>query len=496
MKKGTLMTSLALCLSLAACGEAAPDTDIREDSSRQISEASEETSNSSADANPDAADTKEASEEKNTGTTDADTPSEGADDDNSTATSDTAESGSEETFQNPYTKPDSLESSEDIETARKYIWEEYLNQVKTDETRKKEVDDHAMTFGEATMKYGLQVKGEPDESGYALYIALHGGGQSDTPDMNNSQWVQMAGYYVDGVENGIYINPRGVRDTWDCHFNPESYPLYDRLIENMIAFYDVDPNRVYLTGFSAGGDGVYSIVSKMPDRFAAANMSAGHPNGVPLWNLYNMPLQLQVGENDTAYERNTVTAQYGQLLDEYQEELGGGYIHNTYVHQGKGHNFLDNSSSDQKVMADIAAWLESGSDTVVETDTNAIRFLDQYTRNPLPERVVWDLSQRADQRTGESFYWLQADRQLKEGRIIVSCDKETNSIQVEECSVSGEITFLLSNDMLDLFSPITVNTPAGSNTVTVAPDYDLLYETTLERGDPAYQFAAKISVTF
>ena len=76
-----------------------------------------------------------------------------------------------------------------------------------------------------------------------------------------------------------------VRDTWDCHFNPESYPLYDRLIENLIAFYDVDPNRVYLMGFSAGGDGVYGVTSKMADRFAAANMSAGHPNGLPLWNL-------------------------------------------------------------------------------------------------------------------------------------------------------------------------------------------------------------------
>ncbi len=292
------------------------------------------------------------------------------------------------------------------------------------------------------------------------------------------------------------MNPRGVRDTWDCHFNPESYPLYDRLIENMIAFYDVDPNRVYLTGFSAGGDGVYAIVAKMADRFAAANMSAGHPNGLPLWNLYNMPLQLQVGENDTAYERNVVTARYGRLLDEYQEELGGGYIHNTYIHQGQGHNFRDNSMSDQKVMADSAAWLESGDSAVVEVDANAIRFMEQYVREPLPERVVWDLSQRAEQRTGESFYWLQADSQLTEGKIVVSCDRETNSITVEECSIAGEVTFLLSNDMLDLFAPVTINTPDGSDTVTVAPDYDLLYETTMERGDCNYQFAAKITVDF
>ena len=462
-KRGTLMLAFPICLLLTACAEKATESDAVENSPQPTSE------NAS---------------------------SENSHEDSSVEEQNSEESIHENEAPNPYTKPASLKDNDDIENARKYIWHEYLNQVKNDKIRIEEVENRAMTFDDATMKYGFFVKGEPDESGYPLFIALHGGGQSDTPDLNDSQWVQMASYYRNSVENGIYVNPRGVRDTWDCHFNPESYPLYDRLIENMIAFYDVDPNRVYLTGFSAGGDGVYAIVAKMPDRFASANMSAGHPNGLPLWNLYNMPLQLQVGENDTDYERNTVTAQYGKLLDEYQAELGGGYIHNTYVHQGQGHNFPDYSVQNQTVMADSGAWLDSGDSSVIETDTNAIRLMEQYVRNPLPERVVWDLSQRAEKRTEESFYWLQADSHITEGKIIVSYDKETNSINVEECSIAGEVTFLLNNDMLDLFAPITVNTPAGSNTITVTPDYDLLYETTMERGDCNYQFAAKITFPF
>ena len=82
----------------------------------------------------------------------------------------------------------------------------------------------------------------------------------------------------------------------------------------MILFHGVDPNRVYILGFSAGGDGVYQITPRMTDRFAAANMSAGHPNGVKLENLYDMPLQLQVGIEDAAYNRNKVTAEYDLLL--------------------------------------------------------------------------------------------------------------------------------------------------------------------------------------
>ncbi len=463
-EKSALIPALTICLSLAACGEKRADADVPEDSPRSVSESTAEGTAPDADSSAEAENTE-------------------------------ASAGEEEPV-NPYPKPDSLESNEDIENARNYIWQEYLNQVTNDETRKEEIQEHAMTFGEATMKYGLMVKGEPDESGYPLFISLHGGGQSDTPDLNDSQWAHMVSYYQNSVKNGVHVNPRGVRDTWDCHFNPESYPLYDRLIENMIAFYNVDPNRVYLLGFSAGGDGVYAITAKMADRFAAANMSAGHPNDLPLWNLYNMPMLLQVGENDTAYDRNIVTAQYGLLLDGYQEELGGGYIHNTYVHLGKEHNFSDNSASLQMVITDSAAWLESGDTSAAETDANAVRFVEQYVRDPLPERVVWDLSQRAEERTGESFYWLRADSGLTEGKIVVSCHKETNSIHVEECSAAGEITFLLSNDMLDLFAPITVTTPAGSETVTVTPDYDLLWETTMERGDPNYQFAAKLSLTF
>lgn len=40
----------------------------------------------------------------------------------------------------------------------------------------------------------------------------------------------------------------------------------------------VDPNRVFLTGYSAGGDGVYHLAPRMADFLAGAAMMAGHPN--------------------------------------------------------------------------------------------------------------------------------------------------------------------------------------------------------------------------
>ena len=387
-----------------------------------------------------------------------------------------------------------LTNNAEIREVRELLWEEYLAEIREDETRKSEVDNRVMAYGEVSMKYGMQIKGDPDEQGYPLYIALHGGGASDTPEINNQQWTQMALYYNKNVKNGIYINPRGVRDTWDTHGNPESYPLYDRLIENMIAFYDVDPNRVYLLGFSAGGDGVYMITPKMTDRFAAANMSAGHPNGVNLANLYNMPIQLQVGILDTAYNRNTVTAEYDAVLDKLAQTYGGGYLHNVFIHTQYGHNFYDNRTLEQEVLADPVAWLENGDTTSVMANTNAIEYLKQYTRTALPERIVWEFTNRANLREVESFYWLSASYDVTEGVIIASYDKTTNSITIEENSANGPVTVLISNDMLDVFAPITVNTPNKSYEVTVTPDYELLKRTTYERGDKNYQFITSITI--
>lgn len=387
-----------------------------------------------------------------------------------------------------------LTDKEAIKEARELLWEEYLEEIKNDETRKAEVENRVMEFGDVSMKYGMQIKGDPDENGYPLYIALHGGGGSDTPDLNDSQWTQMATYYGKNVKQGIYINPRGVRDTWDTHANPESFPLYDRLIENMIAFYNVDPNRVYIMGFSAGGDGVYMITPKMTDRFAAANMSAGHPNGINLANLYNMPIQLQCGMQDAAYDRNKVTAEYDAVLANLADTYGGGYIHNTYIHTQYGHNFYDNHAAEQEVLADLAAWLATGDTTSKMAKTKAVDFVNQYTRNPLPERVIWEFTNRGNQRDVESNYWLSASMDVKEGVIVASYDKATNTITIEENTANGEVTVLISEDMLDVFAPITVKTPTDTYEVNVTPDYELLKSTTYERGDANYQFVASIVI--
>lgn len=84
-------------------------------------------------------------------------------------------------------------------------------EAKADDVRIKETTPEVIEFGDndgnieegltlyvctaerngRTMRYLIFVKGKPDESGYPLYITLHGGGQV-APELNDSQWYDMS----------------------------------------------------------------------------------------------------------------------------------------------------------------------------------------------------------------------------------------------------------------------------------------------------------------
>lgn len=385
-----------------------------------------------------------------------------------------------------------LTTIEELAEARKRCWEEYLASMHSNTKELEEYSARRLTFGDAVMRFFLTKKGKPGPDGYPVYIALHGGGGCPAPELNDSQWRHQQTYYFDSVSDGICVAPRGIRDTWNTHFNEESYPLYDRLIADLIAYEQADPNRIYLLGFSAGGDGVYGITPYMPDRFAAANMSAGHPNSQDLTNLYRLPIELQVGENDLAYDRNRMTARYGVYLDRLAAKYGGGFEHRVLIHSGKPHNFRDNEPSriPQTVLADYRAWLRDGCEDTVAVNSNAIDYVNCYSRNPLPGRLVWNLGVRASFREVRSFYWLQAKASAAAGHVIASYNSEENSVTVEELTANGSVSILISEEMLDVFAPITIHYPDHTETVTVAPSLENIRQSTAERGDPAYQFCA------
>ena len=73
-------------------------------------------------------------------------------------------------------------------------------------------------------------------------------------------------------------------------------------------------------GRSAGGDGIYQVAPRMADRFAAAAMSAGHPNDSSPLGLRNTAFTIHMGENDSLYNRNDMAVKWGNDLRKLNEE--------------------------------------------------------------------------------------------------------------------------------------------------------------------------------
>ena len=391
----------------------------------------------------------------------------------------------------PMLDADSELDIESLKEAREEVWENYKAARLSDEAVVEEMENSAMRFGDAVMRFYAENYGEMPENGYPIYIAMHGGGANDTPDFNDAQWADMVEYYSDALECGVYVAVRGVRDTWDTHFNPESYPLYDRLIEYLILVGSVDPNRVYLEGFSAGGDGVYAVGARMADRFAAANMSSGHPNNISMVNFYNLPIQLQAGEYDDAFDRNTMTAKYGLILDELEAENPGAYQHRTLIHADCGHNYEDYDREPIPVMADVAGWLENGNRETVNVDSFPPDWMDQFVRDPIPPTIMWDLGTRAELRETDAYYYLSADKNTH-GTIFVQYGD--NDVVIGTDGLDGDFSIFFNEDMIDFSLPVHFEVAGvGELDVMLIPERAWLETTTMDRGDPNFQFEAAVS---
>ncbi len=393
------------------------------------------------------------------------------------------------------------------ETSRQ-LWNQYAERLRQDPQRIKEMEESAIPYGDSVMKYGLFQIGDEPEDGYPLFIALHGGGGT-APEINDSQWEQMKMYYRDSVTCGIYVAPRGVTNTWNLHCVADSYPLYDRMIENLILFRHVNPNRVYVMGYSAGGDGVYQIASRMSDRFAGANMYAGHPNRISVLNMANLLFIIQLGQGDFAYDRARWAADYAMLLDAMANLHPGYYPHKLFLHVGRGHGFLDRLPQPvpQEVVVDYRGWrYDQELFPHAHVDTNAVRCLEKAVRNPVPEKVIWNLRNIAPSRiahgkaleaTFSQFYWLDLDGLSPEATdtpvIEASYDRKANAIILPKAP--ERLKILLNNKMLNLDNPITVKIGNDfAQEITVKPNAETIQATIESRGDPSFVFQTEIRI--
>ena len=199
---------------------------------------------------------------------------------------------------------------EQAKRLRKEIVTEWLS--KQTALLKQNNETHCITQGDLCLRYDMKVYGQEPSDRRSLWISMHGGGNAPTA-LNDSQWENQKRLYQ--PEEGVYVAPRAPWDDWDMWFKPPIDSMFDELIRTMVVLHHVNPDKVYLLGYSAGGDGVWRMAPRMADRWAAASMMAGHPGDVSLLSLRNLPYMIWCGGEDAAYDRNRVNTQRGIEMD-------------------------------------------------------------------------------------------------------------------------------------------------------------------------------------
>jgi len=357
----------------------------------------------------------------------------------------------------------------DAGEARQLLASDYVVQLKA--TRGSEVGATEKTaktikVGDVSMKYLRAQRGQKPANGWNLFISMHGGGDTDAAT-NDSQWQNQLAL-VDGYEpkDAIWVAPRAPTDEWNMWFREHMDGLFEHLIANFVAFEGVDPNHVYLNGYSAGGDGAYQMGPRIADAWAGVGMSAGHPNDASPLSLRNTAFAIHVGGADTAFDRNLKAAEWGGLLDTLALADVGAYVHQWQVHAGLPH------------------WMDLA-------DASSIPFMQANARNPIPNKVVWRQSGTLRPR----FYWLAAAPADVAAGSEITASYAGQTIELSAIKKVKRITLRVSDAMLDQDEPVSVKRD-GTELFSgnVPRTIGTLYSTLQDRGDPSLMFSGEVPV--
>jgi poly(3-hydroxybutyrate) depolymerase len=289
--------------------------------------------------------------------------------------------------------------------------------------RAAEVAAKELKLGDKSLRWLEKEFNLAPEGQRSLWISMHGGGGAPAA-VNDQQWKNQIRLYAPA--EGIVVAPRAPTNTWNLWHEGHIDAMFARLIDDFVAVRGVHPAKVYLMGYSAGGDGVWQLAPRMPDRFAAAAMMAGHTNGVNTLGVRNLPFAMFVGGADAAYKRNQVVAEKIAEFGRLHQEDPEGYTHLGRVYEGLPH------------------WMNL-------KDAEALPWMAKFTRQAWPKKVVWVQTGV----THAQFYWLQVPAEAAQpGQKLVA------TVTGQAITLTGDVpkgaALRLHDALVDLDQPLTL----------------------------------------
>jgi|GEM_PF-196565 len=182
-----------------------------------------------------------------------------------------------------------------------------------------------------TMVYRLlsPANENPDKK-YPLLVYLHGSGSN-----GNDNETQVNHLYHSFKDSSIRVHfpcyllvPQcAEKDVWVSFPDfPQSLRIDDhptisaalalKTIENIYRQNNIDSSRIYLTGFSAGGEGTLDFISRKPKTFACGVALAGRADTAETGNLLHTPIWLFHGGRDDLNQVEYAEMEYLKLKSE------------------------------------------------------------------------------------------------------------------------------------------------------------------------------------
>jgi predicted peptidase len=168
---------------------------------------------------------------------------------------------------------------------------------------------------------------------WPLVVFLHGSGERG----NDLELVRSVGLpnVIEQSESSdvadmvhkrfIFVSPQCPSDT---SWMPE---IVVGLVDTIVKSYAVDPDRVYLTGFSMGGFGTWATAGQYPEPFAAIAPLAGGGNVDQAERLKTLPIWAFHGGKD-----ETVPMKSSETMVEAVKKCGGNVQFTIYPEAGHG----------------------------------------------------------------------------------------------------------------------------------------------------------------
>ena len=235
------------------------------------------------------------------------------------------------------------------------------------------------------------------------------------------------------------------------------------LIRQFLLFGDVDPDKVFLMGYSHGGYGAFFIGPKIPDRFAAVHASASAPTEgtISALSLRNTRFTFMIGENDTAFGRRERCEKFSKEIQELKEKNPGEFPVEMEFKKGFGHGGLP--------------------------DRDKIKELYEFTRNAVPRHLTWEPTDTIL----TEFFWLSVPQPTK-GQMIDAAIKE-NTVTITTRNVK-QFALGLDGRLVQYDKPLRITLDGKTQEMMVRPKLLTLCQSLLQRGDPQLAYTCQVGL--